>query len=165
MLFSSKKVYIYIYVCNFEEKTILKWYSPSEFIYIELFTRDIYIFEIWIIHLSWRNCSLLRIYWVEEYLIYIYICVCVYKYVCLFICVWVCVLLLLLLGNSLSFKHVRLKTIKRHFIYIILLRSFQVSWLVSWFQVGIGGWIAFCLLNSSTSQFYPTLLLRNFVLS
>ena len=30
---------------------------------------------------------------------------------------------------------------KTVFMYIILLRSFQVSWQVSWFQVGIGGWI------------------------
>ena len=31
--------------------------------------------------------------------------------------------------------------IKIYFVYIILLKSFQVFWLMSWFQVEIGGWI------------------------
>ena len=31
------------------------------------------------------------------------------------------------------------KILKKHFVYIILLRSSQVSREMSWFQVGIGG--------------------------
>ena len=62
--------------------------------------------------------------------IYIYVCVCV----CVCMCECVC-------GWTAFFYSSMVDQIMTHFVFIILLRSFQVSWWVSWFKFGIGGWI------------------------
>ena len=71
------------------------------FSYIELYTRNIWIFQVWIIQLSWRNYSLLRFDWTEY--IYIYMCVCV--------CVCVCI--------YIEMNKYPLKELKKNFFYII----------------------------------------------
>ena len=121
--------------------------------------------------------------------IYIYIRVCVRVWVCVLVskCVCMCVWL----GSSLSCKHVWLNNKDTFCLYSFKsLSSFLISVLVLgwnwWINLSklsrallkclhfffkyslfldyiLFLLIAFCFLNSSASQFYPILRLRNFV--
>ena len=113
-----------------------------------------------IINLSSHNLILDSIvFFIDEYISYTLSCLLTVRIRRVYIYIYTLLILIYIYiyiyrGTWLSFGHVWLndKDIYCLFSFIKILSSFLISVL------------AFCFLNSSTSQFYPTRCLRNFVM-